>query len=62
MFLALALATAFFVVAPSTASAQPLSCGQVITEDTMLENDLTDCSGDGIVIGAEGIGPDPGSR
>jgi parallel beta-helix repeat protein len=55
IFIALALATAIFAVAPSTASAQPLTCGQVITEDTMLENDLTDCSGDGIVIGAEGI-------
>jgi large repetitive protein len=54
-FIALALATAFLAVAPSTASAQPLTCGQVITEDTTLENDLTDCSGDGIVIGAEGI-------
>jgi hypothetical protein len=39
----------------SAASAQSLTCGQVIVEDTTLQNDLSDCSGDGIVIGADGI-------
>jgi large repetitive protein len=52
---ALALTAALFASAPGTASAQALACGQVITQDTTLENDLTDCSGDGIVIGADGI-------
>jgi hypothetical protein len=53
--MALALVAAVFASAPATASAQPLACGQVITEDTTLENDVTDCSGDGLVIGADGI-------
>ena len=52
---ALALTAALFASAPGPASAQVLACGQVITQDTTLENDLTDCSGDGIVIGADGI-------
>ena len=39
-------------------AAQPVTtvhCGQSITEDTRLGNDLTDCPGDGIVIGADNI-------
>ena len=49
------VALALCAVAPSAASAQSLACGQVIVEDTTLQNDLSDCSGDGIVIGADGI-------
>src|SRR5262249_37413518 len=30
-------------------------CGQVITHNTHLKNDLTDCPGDGLVIGASNI-------
>jgi parallel beta-helix repeat protein len=51
------------VAAP--ALAQQVSCGQVITEDTTLENDLS-CSGgflaDGIIIGASGITLDLGGH
>ncbi len=36
-------------------SAAQVSCGQVITQDTKLDNDLTDCPGDGVVIGADNI-------
>jgi parallel beta-helix repeat protein len=32
-----------------------IRCGQVITEDTKLENDLLDCPGNGLVIGADDI-------
>jgi hypothetical protein len=35
--------------------AHGLSCGSVITEDTVLDQDLTDCPGDGIIIGANGV-------
>jgi large repetitive protein len=36
-------------------SGQSVSCGQVITADTRLENDLLDCPEVGLVIGADGI-------
>ncbi len=42
-----------------TVSAPPVlttvSCGQVLTQSTLLDNDLVDCPGDGLVIGAHGI-------
>lgn len=37
------------------ALAQPVTCGQVITQDTKLDSDLLDCPGHGIVIGADNI-------
>lgn len=37
------------------AQAATLSCGQTITQDTTLENDVGPCSDHGIVIGADGI-------
>ena len=37
------------------AAASPLSCGDTITRDTTLKRDLTDCPGNGIVIGADNI-------
>ena len=37
------------------AGAAVLSCGQTITEDTTLENDLGPCPGHGVVIGADNI-------
>ena len=52
---AFALTTVLLAWAPGTASAQALTCGAVITHDTTLENDLTDCPGDGLVIGADGV-------
>ncbi|PZF81772.1 right-handed parallel beta-helix repeat-containing protein [Jiangella anatolica] len=49
-----------------TVSAAPVpttvSCGQVLTQSTLLENDLTDCGGDGLVIGAHGITVDLDGR
>jgi large repetitive protein len=52
---AVGLTAALLVLAPGTASAQPVACGQVITEDTSLQNDLLDCPGDALVIGADRI-------
>jgi parallel beta-helix repeat protein len=46
---ALGLAVARFAAAAAHA------CGDVITKDTRLRSDLTDCPGDGLVIGADGI-------
>jgi len=55
---ALALA-ALLTLAVSSASgkafAAQVSCGQVITQDTKVINDLIDCPGDGLVVGADDI-------
>jgi large repetitive protein len=51
-------ATALSLALASGASANEpvnLSCGETITTDTKLANDLVDCPGDGIVIGADDI-------
>jgi hypothetical protein len=32
-----------------------VSCGDTITADTKLANDLTDCPGNGIIVGAANI-------
>jgi hypothetical protein len=37
------------------AKAVHVSCGQTITENTRLANDLIDCPGNGLVIGADDI-------
>jgi parallel beta-helix repeat protein len=65
---ALASAVGIIVVwamGASSASAAPVSCGEVITDDTTLESDLS-CSGefpaDGIIIGAPGITLDLGGH
>jgi parallel beta-helix repeat protein len=39
----------------SRASAANVHCGQVITTNTVVENDVRDCPGDGLVIGADNI-------
>jgi parallel beta-helix repeat protein len=39
----------------STASAEHVGCGAVITQDTTLDSDLTDCPADGIVIADNGV-------
>jgi parallel beta-helix repeat protein len=44
-----------FLAFGASASASPLRCGDVITQDTRLESDLTNCAGDGVVIGADGV-------
>jgi hypothetical protein len=48
----LGIAVALLALAPGAASAQPLTCGQTITQDTTLQADLGPCPGDGLVIGA----------
>ena len=37
------------------AYASHVTCGQAITQDTVLDSDLLDCPGDGVVIGADNI-------
>jgi CSLREA domain-containing protein len=39
-----------------------VSCGQVITQSVRVTNDLVDCLGDGLVVGAHGITIDLGGR
>jgi parallel beta-helix repeat protein len=39
----------------TAASGAVLSCGQTITQSTVLENDLTGCTNNGIVVGANDI-------
>jgi large repetitive protein len=46
---------AWLVVGASSASAATVTCGQTITQDTTVENDLSDCPGDGLVVGADNI-------
>jgi hypothetical protein len=45
------------LVAPP-ASASHVHCGDVITQDTKLDDDLINCPGDGIVIGSDGVSLD----
>ena len=44
------------------AKKQPVSCGQVITHSIHLKNDLIDCPGDGLVIGADHVKIDLGGH
>ncbi len=39
----------------TAAGAAVLGCGQVITQSTLLENDLTGCTNNGIIVGADSI-------
>jgi parallel beta-helix repeat protein len=50
---ALAVATALATAGP--AGAQTVTCGQVITKSTKVTNDLTNCPGNGLLIGADNI-------
>jgi parallel beta-helix repeat protein len=56
----LAATVAFAAAGPTAfggnvAPASHVQCGDTITADTTLENDLVDCPNNGIVIGADGI-------
>ena len=55
--LAPVLAIGVLLAVASTANAQAtgVTCGQTITHDTTLTADLTNCPGDGLVIGADNI-------
>jgi parallel beta-helix repeat protein len=46
---------AFQVLSAGPALASPVNCGDTITRNTKLDSDLTNCPGDGIVIGAGDI-------
>jgi parallel beta-helix repeat protein len=53
---ALAIAVAALTMLGSAqARADQVTCGETITKDTTLDNDLIDCPGDGIIIGADNI-------
>jgi parallel beta-helix repeat protein len=52
--LAVVVAGALALAAPG-AQAAAVTCGQVIAANTVVSNDLTNCPGDGLVIGANGI-------
>lgn len=47
---------------PATAQGSGVACGSTITSHTKLRADLTNCPGDGLVIGASGITLDLGKR
>jgi parallel beta-helix repeat protein len=51
----IATSAAALALLPATATAQGVTCGQVITQDTRVENDLVNCPGPGLVIGADSI-------
>ena len=55
-------AAAALLAVPATASAQQLACGATITKSTTLRADLTNCPGDGLVIGRDNITLDLGRR
>ncbi len=54
IFLTAAVAGAL-LVSGGEALAAPVACGETITTDTTLENDLVDCPNNGIVIGANNV-------
>jgi parallel beta-helix repeat protein len=54
MILAAAVAGCFALTG-SEALASPVGCGDTITKDTKLHNDLTNCPNNGILIGADDI-------
>ena len=46
---------AVLLAAPAPALAADPGCGTVVTEDVVLEGDLTGCTGDGLVVAAAGV-------
>ena len=59
--LAPAMLLAFFVLGTAPAAASHVACGDVITQDTMLDSDLS-CPGDGLLIAADGVTLDLGGH
>jgi hypothetical protein len=53
-FAVLAVVAAAAFAAPGAARAVEVECGQVLTRDTVVSNDLT-CDGPGLIAGADGI-------
>jgi hypothetical protein len=56
LFVALAIPSA------AQAGGRDVACGATITSDTKLRADLTNCPGDGLVVGKDGITLDLGGR
>ena len=54
VILALAIGSCL-ALSPGEASASHVGCGDTITADTTLDSDLTNCPGNGILIGADDI-------
>jgi hypothetical protein len=54
-FLTALVAAALVALSGAQALANHVQCGDLFTQDTMLDGDLVDCPGDGIVIGADDI-------
>lgn len=52
----------FMTLGASPALAATVVCGQVITQDTKVDNDLLNCPGDGLVIGASDVKLDLGGH
>ena len=55
ILIAVALAISLSLTQASGSSAATAQCGEVITQDLRLDNDIVDCQGPGLVIGASGI-------
>src|SRR5437868_5489743 len=53
--IATAALLAFGALLAGPAFATHVTCGQVITKSTTLDSDLTNCPGDGVVIGANNL-------
>ncbi len=49
------LTVSWLALTPALASATTLSCGSVVTTNTVLHKDLGPCPGDGIVVGAANV-------
>ena len=61
----LGIVAAAWAASPAFAAAPPaaaVQCGQVITSDTTLANDLVDCPGTALTIGADGVTLDLGGH
>ena len=52
---ALIIATSLFMLESSRAFGMHVMCGDTIIDDTVLDSNLIDCPGDGIIIGADNI-------
>jgi large repetitive protein len=60
---AAALIATCLAAMPAAAEPTPvLGCGSVVTTDVTLTADITDCPGDGLVVGADGITIDLGTH
>lgn len=52
---AVAVAITCIALAPASALAKPVACGDVIMHNVKLQDDLLGCPGNGLVIGADGV-------